>query len=295
MMTLKNQIVLFIFIGTISVTNAQYFYKKASDYGLDQNVKKIIEVTYQYNFDSRKCEEIKKMILEFGYDGKLLSENIRNNGKPSEIINYKYDEKGRLKTIISKDRKEYTYYQKGDTFQIKEVYGKDSKWYNYVYIDDKMDKLNMIYNGSLFCIEEYLYSNDEMKGKTVQFYNELGKKEEKEEHKYKNGRTVFFRKKNSLNDNKTCYYYFNSIDNSLDFEETARPGREVVISKDCNYHLNDRYWVSKSEELFSVPLSSTKLSVKQKHFFYFRKIYFKNGMKIGSVRVQKDFVNQYIE
>ena len=106
---------------------------------------------------------------------------------------------------------------------------------------------------------------------------------------------VFFSKRNSINYNKTCHFYYNSNDNSLDFEETARPGREAVISNDCNYHYNKGYWVSKSEELFSVPESSMKLSSKQKHRFYLRKIFLKDGTKIGSIRVQKDFVDHYVE
>lgn len=48
------------------------------------------------------------------------------------------------------------------------------------------------------------------------------------------GKTVFFKKK-SEKESKTCHYYYNSIDNSLGFEETIRPGMEAVISKDCNY------------------------------------------------------------
>ena len=98
-----------------------------------------------------------------------------------------------------------------------------------------------------------------------------------------------------MNDDKSCHYYFNEMDGSLDFEETARLGMDAVISKDCSYIYDGDYWVAKSEEFFSVPTSFSNLSSKQKHLFHFRKILFKDGTRIGSTRVHKAFVERLTE
>jgi len=270
-------------------------YKDAFDFGLDLNAEQFIEVQYQFDFKTRKSEELKRTIMHFSNDGKVVYEEIHKDNKLVEQSKFIYDAEGRLSEIQSDLIKEYKYVHQGDTLTITETSEIDVKVYQCIYKGDLLDHIIFNLDGKLMSKEEIQYSGGKIDRKKVQYFRSDGKRGTSETHKYKNGRTVFFSKRNSGTDDKSCHYYFNAIDGSLDFEETARPGMDAVISKDCNYIYEKEYWVGKSEEHFSIPISAANLSSKQKHLFYFRKIMLKDGTKIGNIRVQKDFVDRYVE
>ena len=295
MVLLKLNIFLICIIAIANHSQAQIHSKDVYHFDLDLNVEQVIEVQYQFDFSSRKCEERKRSIIKFSNEGKVISEEIYKDKDLVEQSNYIYNSEGRLSEIQSDLNKKYNYEQQGDTLIILESSNLGVMEYRCIYVDNLLDHLLVYNNGTLQSKEQFQYSANTMRGKNVQHYNSDGNGGVSETHRYKNGRTVFFRKRNSEKDNKSCHYYFNVIDGSLDFEETARPGMDAVISKDCNYMYDHDYWFGKSEEHFSVPLSDKNLSYKQHHLFYFRKIILKDGTKIGSLRVQKDFVDRFIE
>ena len=283
------------FLVIVHYSHAQLQVKNVYDYNLDLNVEQVIEVQYQFDFNERKCQELGKSIMEFSNDGKVISEEIYKNNKLVEKSNYIYDSIGRPSELQSKLKINYKYVQQGDTLISIESSRIGTKVYHSIYTDHLLDHINIYLDGNLIGKEEFQYAKGKLSGKKVQHFSSDGKKGISEMHKYKNGRTVFFRKRNSKTDDKSCHYYFNSNDGSLDFEETARPGMDAVISKDCNYIYDKDYWVGKSEERFSVPYTDEKLSYKQKHIFYFRKILLRDGTSIGKIRVQKDFVDRFIK
>jgi hypothetical protein len=290
-----GRILLLILTSSVLNVNAQFSTRNVFDYGLDRKVKNIEEVTCQFNFDSRKCEELKKTIIYFSDDGQIISEEVFKGNRSIGQTKYLYDSMGRVTEIQSDTRKVFNYIQAGDTLKVNESSENTSVEYRYIYDDDELQRLSIFKDGTLVINEIFQYSGGKLSGKKVQHFGSDGEEGVYEVHRYKNGKTVYFSKRNSESDDKSCHYYFNARDGSLDFEETARPGMDAVISKDCNYIYEKDYWIGKSEEIFSVPLSASKLSSKQKHLFYFRRIILKDGTKIGTIRVRNDFIDRYIE
>lgn len=288
--------ILFILLNVFFTSEGQHLPLYASEFDADASVYAITETACDFNYDSRKCETQWERVLIFSEDGKLLSEETRITGKPSELKTLHYDDLERLSEVKHNGRTKLAlrYIQKQDTLVVSEISSEQIKTIFHIYNGTALDHSLMYLDDTLDGVITYTYTGQHLDKKNIQFYAENGEKRYTEEHQYRNGKITVFKKLKKPGDNKSCFYTYNSNNGALAFEEIVKPGRETTIARNCNYINEGKYWIAKGEEYFSVPDIASEPSDKQKHIFYFRKIELHNGRSLGSSKIDKDFVKEEI-